>query len=181
VVVIFVVGFVVMMAALAAAFVGLVARRARRDRERRRGWATLAMHLGLRYEQGDPLGLGDRLGVTRVSETLWGTLRGARVAAITASTFQPSGNAPSGVGPTLETFSAVAAFVDPPARIEADTVQEWLGADAAAVRVTAAPAGDMVLLQVARTGWGSLHQPDDAATVERLLRQAAWVASRSTP
>jgi hypothetical protein len=179
-IVLFVGGFVVMMAALAAGFVGLVTRRARRDRVRRQGWATLATHLGLRYERGDPLGLTERLGVTRVSETLWGTLRGARVAAVTTSTFRPSGE-PLGAGSRLATVSLVAGFVDPPARLDGDTVRAWLGGDAAGLLVTVSPLGDMVLLHERGTGWGSLHQPADASTVERLLHQAAWIASPATP
>jgi hypothetical protein len=179
-IVLFVAGFVVMMVVLAAAFLGLVTRRARRDRVRQQGWATLATHLGLRYERGDALDLTDRLGVTRVSETLWGNLRGARVAAVTTSTFRPSGE-PLGAGSRLATVSLVLGFVEPPARLDGDTVRAWLGDDAAGLLVIVSPAGDTVTLHARATGWGSLHRPDDAATVERLLRQAAWIASRATP
>src|SRR6266511_2158924 len=100
-----------MMGAMAGAFLLLVTQRHRREVARRGQWSAMAARLGLRDEQGDPLGLSGRLGVTRVSETVWGELDGSRVAAITATIFRP-GHSPLGTGPTMSTFSGVVAEVD---------------------------------------------------------------------
>ena len=169
----FIVAFVVLIVGMAATFVAVVTRRYRREMARRRSWSTLGARLGLRHESGDPLGLAARLGVTRVSQTLWGELDGARVAAITVTIFRPSGS-PLGTGPTLSTFSGAVAQVDPPAYFDADTIRGWLGGGTERVQVS--PARDLVLLVADRQGWASLHDPDDATTAERLLRRAAWVA-----
>lgn len=64
-----------------AATVGLVALRKYR---RRQALTRAAVGLGLRYAEGDPLGLGRSLGAD-VSETIWGRFEGADVAVATAS------------------------------------------------------------------------------------------------
>lgn len=64
-----------------AALVGLLALR----KSRRRGALTRAAEqLGLRYSEGDPLGLGRGLGAD-VYETIWGRFQGADIAVATAS------------------------------------------------------------------------------------------------
>ena len=69
--------FVVACAALVG---GLALRRSRR----RQALFRAAQELGLRYAEGDPLGLGRGLGAA-VSETVWGRFEGADVAVATAS------------------------------------------------------------------------------------------------
>jgi hypothetical protein len=173
--------FAGMMASMAAVFVALVAHRHRRERARRSSWSTVAGRLRLRYEAGDPLALADRLGVTRVSETLWGALDGAQVAAVTATVFRPSGSS-LGTGPALSTFSAAVAHVEPPARFDRRAVAAWFGdePEPERIHVEVSPTGDLALLVAARTGWRPLHDPDDAATIEWLLHQAALVARATT-
>lgn len=64
-----------------ASAVGLLALRRSR---RRQALHRAAEQLGLRYAEGDPLGLGRGLGAD-VSETVWGRFEGADVAIATAS------------------------------------------------------------------------------------------------
>jgi hypothetical protein len=178
--VLFLVAFLALMGTMAALFAVLVGRRYRREQARRGTWSDLAARLGLRHERGDPLGLAERLSVTRVTETLWGVLDGARVAAITASVFRP-GSSPLGAGPTLSTFSGAVAQVDPPARFDDDAVRAWLvrSTPGEPPNARVAPNGDLVLLTPPGHGWRTLHDPADAATAEWLLRQAAGLARQA--
>jgi hypothetical protein len=66
-------------------FVSLVALRYRQEQRRTAGWGQEAARLGLSHQQGDPLGLAERLGVDEVKETVSGTIDGERVAALTVS------------------------------------------------------------------------------------------------
>jgi hypothetical protein len=175
VVLLFVGLFVLMITAIAGTFVAVVARRYQREVARRGSWSDLAIRLGLSHQMGDPLELAERLGVTRVTQTLWGVVDGTRVAAITLTIFRPGGS-PLGAGPTISSFSGAVAQLDPPASFDVDQVKAWLGTGE---QVQISPTGDLVLLIPVRQGWGSLHDPADAATAEQLLRRAAWVARAS--
>ncbi|HEY7043290.1 MAG TPA: hypothetical protein VH419_06440 [Nocardioidaceae bacterium] len=71
-------------AGLIAALAAIVAVLALRKARRRRALARTAHELGLRFSEGDPLGLSRDLGA-EVSETIWGRFEGADVAIATAS------------------------------------------------------------------------------------------------
>lgn len=70
--------------ALIVVFATIVAVLAWRKHHRRQTLERTAKALGLRYSEGDPLGLSRSLGAD-VSETIWGRFEGADVAVATAS------------------------------------------------------------------------------------------------
>lgn len=79
-----------------AGFVALMSLRYRQEQARRAGWAAEAARLGLQHQQGDPLGLAERLQVNEVTETVSGTVDGVRVAAVNVARIRDFQDAPAG-------------------------------------------------------------------------------------